>query len=381
MTVRSFFSICFVLFMVLLFFTVEMPAASPFSQTQFTPDLSLILDCSFHWFGEKDKVIFGTQPFQLKPFSAPDLRTLQFNYLELAFSSVVDPYFDFFANLVFEDGVAEVEEAFVKTRFLPAGLSLKLGRFLSAFGRLNGLHEHQWSFDTAPLVYQQAFGDTLNENGIQLNWVFPADIYIMTGVEILLGENETSFNRGADPLDPGMGIVVAYAKSSLDFGNWVVLGGASLACGGHRWQDGEDADREGRSVVWGADLTVKYQIDSYRYLMLQGEYLGRTVASDDVLITDSRQNGLYIDLLYRASRRWRLGARFDWLQLPSPMHSELAQPLDLAAMVEFNPTEFSRIRLFYRQNRHQLWQGERFSAHQVGLSLNVAVGAHGAHSF
>ncbi len=56
--------------------------------------------------------------FLLKDDQNPDLRTIHFNYLELAFSSVVDPYFDFFANIVLENEEVEVEEAFVKTRFL-----------------------------------------------------------------------------------------------------------------------------------------------------------------------------------------------------------------------------------------------------------------------
>lgn len=373
-------SVSIFLFVIISLLSQALPASSPFSQTQFTPDLSLILDCSFRWFSQRDKVAGGDFPFLMKETEAPDLRTIHFNYLELAFSSVVDPYFDFFANIVLENDEVEVEEAFVKTRFLPAGFSLKIGKFLSSFGRLNGQHEHQWAFDTAPLIYQQAFGDTLCEKGAQLTWVFPTDIYLMAGAEYLLGENETSFNGGADPLEAGEGIVCGFLKTSFDFGNWVVLGGVSLALGGHGWDTGENLAVDGGGRVWGADLTVKYQIDSYRYLMLQAEYLDRTVEPDAGAFPQSRQNGGYFDLLFRTSRRWRCGLRLDLLHVPDAVEG-LKHPMDVSAMVEFNPTEFSRIRLFYQLNRHQLWQAERFSGHQVGISLNMAIGAHGAHAF
>jgi hypothetical protein len=369
-------------FCLLVFATAfTLPAASPFSQTQFTPDISLILDCSFHYFSHQDRVSDGSYPFQIHPGTSTDMRAIQWNYLELAFSSVVDPYFDFFANIVLEDGEIEVEEAFVKTRFLPAGFSMKIGRFLSAFGRLNGIHEHQWTFDTAPLVYQQAFGDILSEKGAQLTWVPPTDFYLMLGAEYLLGENETSFYRGSDPKDTGMGIVTGFVKGSFDLGNWVVLAGASMAHGGHRWDLGHAIPSEGHSTVWGTDLTIKYQIDSYRHILLQGEYLGRTVNPTNIYLSPAHQHGGYLDLVWRMDRRWRSAVRVDWLNVPDSPQIELQTPLDFSAMVEFNPTEFSRIRLFYQLNRHQVWQDERFTAHQVGVSLNVAIGAHGAHAF
>jgi len=293
----------------------------------------------------------------------------------------VNPYIDCFANIVLEEGEVKVEVAFVKTRFLPAGFSLKIGRFLSAFGRLNGIHEHQWCFDIAPLIYQQSFGDILSEKGAQLTWVLPTDIYLMTGAEYLLGENETSFNRGGEPLGTGMGIITGFIKASFDFGNWVVLGGASVAHGSHRWDLDYPIPSEGDSTVWGTDLTIKYQIDSYRHILLQGEYLSRRVSPSNIYLTSTHQHGGYLDLVWRMSRRWRSAVRVDWLNVPDGPLPELRHPMDLSAMVEFNPTEFSRIRLFYQLNRHLAWQDERFTAHQVGLSLNVAIGAHGAHAF
>jgi hypothetical protein len=55
-------------------------------------------------------------------------------------------------------------------------------------------------------------------------------------------------------------------------------------------------------------------------------------------------------------------------------------------MVEYNPTEFSRIRLqyaqngaFFKENDAGGYDRKRFD--EVLLQFNMAIGAHGAHSF
>src|SRR5262249_13720999 len=90
----------------------------------------------------------------LPTVSLPDLKgsltehsagiTLQ--ELELAFQSIVDPYFraDVFLTIPNLNGL-EVEEAFLTTTSLPA-LQVKAGVFRSAFGRQNGMHLHVQDF-------------------------------------------------------------------------------------------------------------------------------------------------------------------------------------------------------------------------------------------
>ena len=53
---------------------------------------------------------------------------------ELAFSGAVDPYFDVTAIVSFSPDGVEVEEAYARTRNLPAGLALKMGKFYSDIG-------------------------------------------------------------------------------------------------------------------------------------------------------------------------------------------------------------------------------------------------------
>ena len=77
--------------------------------------------------------------------------------IELSLSATVDPYFYAQANVVFlidrhGDTVVELEEAFVTSRALPAGLQLKAGQYLTDFGRLNAQHPHSWAFVDQPVV-------------------------------------------------------------------------------------------------------------------------------------------------------------------------------------------------------------------------------------
>jgi len=73
---------------------------------------------------------------------------------EMAVSASVDPYFDARAQIVFSEDAVAVEEAYFRSRSLPAGLQLKGGKFLSGIGYANEQHPHQWDFTDQNLVYQ-----------------------------------------------------------------------------------------------------------------------------------------------------------------------------------------------------------------------------------
>jgi hypothetical protein len=50
-------------------------------------------------------------------------------------------------------------------------------------------------------------------------------------------------------------------------------------------------------------------------------------------------------------------------------------------MLEYIPTEFSRVRLQYAHDRSRFLAGARQDVHEVLLEMNIAVGPHGAHAF
>ena len=52
-----------------------------------------------------------------------------------------------------------------------------------------------------------------------------------------------------------------------------------------------------------------------------------------------------------------------------------------SAMVEFLPTEFTRFRLQYNADQSRYLDGNNPLIHSAFLSMNLALGAHGAHEF
>ncbi len=66
-----------------------------------------------------------------------------------------------------------IEEAWLETTRLPAGLQLRAGRFASQIGYLNQQHPHADDFVERPLLYRSFLGGHWNDDGLRLNWTVP----------------------------------------------------------------------------------------------------------------------------------------------------------------------------------------------------------------
>jgi len=333
-------------------------------------------------------------------------RGFNLNYAELFLYAPVDPFFDLYATIPFSEGGAEVEEAYAVTRGLPFGFQFKVGKFRSSFGRLNAQHPHAWDFANQPLVYKVFLGDDgLKEKGVQLNWLAPTPFYLLFGVEVLQGENEQSFGTEGfkvDDVEVGdtrkPNLYLGFVKTSFDVGNLSVLTGLSFATGHSRVNHlGEDDPHAfaGKTKLYGFDLTAKYMIDSYRYISFQGEYLYRDQKGteyefhDNTLETEElkkKQGGFYTQLVFKFDRRLRAGIQYNLINKNNVKKNGVKEDLPknlpaYYAMLEYNPTEFSRIRFQVGQNRAFFHNGERKTVNEFILQFNFAIGAHGAHPF
>jgi hypothetical protein len=398
--------------------------SSPFSQAQFVPDISLILDFSYKHSSNMDDglVIPGfidkesEDQSMINDGANPQYNgRFNLNYGEMTLYSVVDPYFDLFAVCHFTEEHAELEEGYLTTRSLPFGFQLKAGKFLSSFGRINEQHEHYWDFIDPPLANSVFFGDGLNEKGVRLTWIAPVNFYLMAGGEILEGENESSFGRNGfsdashtihvdDSRSPNLN--VGYVKTSFDIGNWVLLGSLSGAFGKSRINNGlDDPGAEGNAVfsntyILGSSLTVKYILDSFRHLNFQSEYLYRKMdgvqysktTSDELFreVLLKKQSGLYSQLVAKVSKRWRTGVRCDVLDANSLClnAADVSLPRNMwkiSCVVDYNPTEFSRLRVQYNLDKSRFAETtggfNNKTIHELFFQINLAIGAHGAHSF
>lgn len=338
-----------------------------------------------------------------------------FNYAELSIGASVDSYFDMLGVFHMTENDFEVEEAYVTTRSLPYHLRARVGKFKSDFGYLNNKHHHNYNFSDMPLIYNALLGDHgLTETGAQLQYVLPVPHYVMIGVETLKGENEQSYGtegfapheadhetfEGVEDVDQP-NLLVGYLKTSLDIGGGTLLAGASIAYGDSRIDHLEEDDEheahafEGETTIYGADLTYKYYFSSDRAVTWQSEYLYREMDGTKYVPNDDEddwenqadmlkeQGGYYTELIYQHDKNWRMGARYSAI-IQNEINNA-AKPDDMyvtTAMLEYNPSEFSRIRLQYNHNSALYTdEGEKNNKEEIVLQFNYAIGAHGAHAF
>jgi hypothetical protein len=390
--------------------------AGVFIQNHFNPDISLISDFALVHTSVSDETAasLAVPGFLVDSERTGKARGFNFNYLELALSASVDPYFDFVGIVALTAEGVDVEETYVDTRQLPFGFKLRLGKFLSAFGRLNGIHQHAWDFYDMPLVYE-AFGlEGWKNPGARLSWTAPLDFLLQLNVEVFQGRTDEPrvFNASgyqvttqdgavlwsSQPFAPSM--AVGSLKASFDVGDHVFLTGASVMYG-HGLQTriaGQPTDwafSAPGTILYGGELTYKYLISSYRSLTWQSEYLGLLASGDLAQAADGlvhsakkRQGGFYSQVVWRFDQpgRWRVGTRFDLLDQNSFTVDGEKQPSDnmlsrYTGMLDFSPTEFSRFRLQYAYDRSRFLDGSRKNVHEVMLEMNIAVGPHGAHAF
>ena len=119
----------------------------------------------------------------------PPKRSFGLNETELNVSANIDPYFRgvVIAAIAPEGGI-EVEEGYFQTLALSDGFTLKGGRFFSGLGYLNEQHQHAWDFRDAPLPYKAFLGNQLKQDGVQLKWLAPTDLFLELGAELSSGD-------------------------------------------------------------------------------------------------------------------------------------------------------------------------------------------------
>jgi len=379
-------------------------ASAPASGTGFNPKISLILDGQYARYSEDSEPEVGG--FILGPETEPAREGFSIGESELVIESNVDNQFHGWVTVALEneDGetVVAVEEAYVNTLALPYGLAAKFGRFFSDIGYQNRQHAHAWEFADAPLVYRAFLANQLGDDGLQLRWVAPTDLFVEVGAEALRGEG---FPSGGE-IEDDIGAWTAFAhvggdlgsSSSWRLGAWHYDGQASDR------RSGEDVETgfTGDSRISGIDLVYKWAPNgnaSLRNLVLQAELMRReedgTVVSDpdgvaDTAAYDGEQTGWYLQAIYQFMPRWRVGLRYDRLSASNTLDNVVAgtaletlaadgdEPQRVSAMIDFSNSEYSRLRLQF--NRDESRPGQ-VSDDQVIVQYIFSIGSHPAHQF
>lgn len=395
-------------------------AAQPSRENSFNPAVSLILQ------GTAARSSRDPDSYQITGFApsggevAPAPRGLSLGESELIVTASIDPYFrgQLVAALTPENEV-EVEEAFFQTLALGRGFTLKGGRFLSGIGYQNEIHQHAWDFQDAALPYKAFLGGRWNDDALQLKWLAPSDLFIELGAEVGRGRAFPSTDRSRN--SPGAWSLFGHVGGDIGASTaW--RAGLSYLRASPRDRGFEDLDSlgnpvaqsfSGKSALWIADFVVKWAPDgnaAATSFKLQGEYFRRneegSLTYDDTaqagpqfgaaLTGDyrSRQSGWYLHGVYQFLPRWRLGYRYDRLDFGSvsngivanglgpvaadfPLLMTAHNPTRHTAMLDWSPTEFSRLRLQFASDKSRSGATDN----QALLQYIFSLGAHGAHRF
>jgi hypothetical protein len=387
-------------------------AGSRSAASAFNPAISLILA------GNYSDVSKDPESWRIAGFMpsggevGPGERSFNLGESELALSASVDPYFSatMIAAITGEDEI-EIEEAYFRTTSLPSGFTVKGGRFFSGMGYLNEVHSHAWDFADQPLVYQAFMANQLAQDGVQLKWLAPTDVFVEFGAETGNGQAFPGTRRSRN----GFNGTALFAHVGGD------LGSSTSWRAGASWLDLHAEDRSfedvdqfdapvlnsftGKSETWGVDAVLKWAPtgnSAYQLLKVQAEYMSRkedgelSFDTEGLGLSDafrSEQSGWYLQSVFQFRPRWRVGLRYDSLDsgtprialvddgaLPSEAFPSLlaADPDRISVMFDWSPSEFSRLRAQYA------WDEARADGtqdRQFRLQYLYGIGAHGAHKY
>ena len=366
----------------------EPPAAAPASANgnAFNPAISIILNGSYTGHS-LDPANYRRSGFPLVGEGRPAEKGFSLGESEISLATNIDE--KFYGQLTLAIGSSGgqtelgVEEAFIDTTALPAGFTLRAGRFFSNIGYLNAHHAHTDKFFDRPLPYQAFLGNQYGDDGLQLRYVAPTNLFVEVGGELFRGQNFPSGGAG----HAGAGVKTLFAHVGGDIGeetSWL----AGLSVLKSATQGAEDGF-SGENTLYVADGTWKWAPQGNVKdggVTVRGEYFldhrdGRYsdplgVQPDQDWIGQRR--GAYLEGVYRINRNWETGYRYDrlWADANGPFASNY-DPVRHSLMLTWFNSEFSLVRLQYSHDK----PNPDATDNALTLQYQVSLGAHGAHKF
>lgn len=379
-------------------------------RASFNPDVSLILQGKYAYLEDRaDRGITGFLPSGAEGPS----RGFSVDESELVLSASIDPWFRGYLNAVLADGAVEVEEVWFQTTGLGQGLSVKGGRFRSGIGYQNEQHPHAWDFATNSLAYESLFGEGYGQDGLQMKWLAPTDTFLEFGAEAGRGSAFPSTERDSN----GFPSLALFGHVGDDVGtshSWRAGLSYLHARPQARTFEGRDLGDvdvagafSGKSRTWLADFVWKWAPNgnaTQRNFKFAAEYFQRresgALSCDDAgadasLCTggvtgpySADQSGVYAQGVYQFMPHWRVGYRYDQLFRGDVVFNGADAGATLASladydprrhslMLDYSPSEFSRLRLQYSRDEAQ----HAIDENQFYVQYIYSLGSHGAHKF
>lgn len=381
------------------------PVKTTQSRNSFNPAISMILNGTFSQY-QNNTENYALDGFALQGEAGLAEQGFSLGESELTMSANIDQSIYAKATIALHDheGTTEVEieEAFIESLGLSNGLTARAGRFYAPIGYLNEQHVHVWNFADAPLIYRGLFGNQLATDGLKLSYLLPTDQLFELGATVGAGKSYPASGE-----HQGIGDWLIYAKTGGDIGiesSWQ----ASVS----HWQSSPEDRAYGSEhshgvepaalTVFNGDTDITNLSLIYKWapngnfrqqnISLIGEFFylndkGAISHGTEYANYDGNQYGGYLEGIYQFSPQWRSGLRYDWLGsdhtasdqellADASLDGARAHPQRSSAMLEYLPSEFSRIRTQINYDQSYVdadWQ--------LLLQYTVSLGAHAAHSY
>jgi len=359
--------------------------ARPAAANAFNPGIAGVLNGMFGSYSRNPDTA-AVPGFQLGDEAGIGPRGFSLGESEVDLAANIDPYLYGWLVLSFDrENNVSVEEAYVQTTDLPWGFTAKAGRFFSGIGYLNEKHAHDWDFIDAPLPYRAFLGKQYGDDGVQLRWLAPTPWFLEFGGEAFRGDSFPAANApGA-----GKGAFSAFVHAGDDINqssSW--LAGLSFLQTRASKRMDDTGTFNGRDNTGIASLVYKWAPDGnpvQRNLILSGEYFfGNENGRFNAIPIDQWRTGWYAQAVYQFMPRWRVGLRHDEVEsgdVPVSLAGTSLDPMghtpnNNSVLLEYDTSEFGRIRLQYNRDDADLSPNNEFIA-----AYTAIFGPHGAHRF
>jgi hypothetical protein len=298
---------------------------------------------------------------------------LEMHESELGVQAIIDPYArgDFFLTFG-EEGVG-LEEGYITFTALPGSFVARVGKMRSAFGKVNGMHNHVLPFVDRPLVTQNLVGgeDGIDDAGFSVERIipFPKGIFLSATGQVFRGDSGSGDELVFQSHSKSDVSTVAHLRGYKDLTESTNLElGASYARGHN------ELGSDFITSLYGVDATLRWKPlrrAIYNSFVARSEFIWSQRHQEPF---EQRAFGMYASGEYQFKRRWFLGGRYDW--------SDRAREANLtdkggSVILTYWPSEFSQIRGQYRFTDYA---GDH-KTNELLLQVLFSLGAHGAHPF
>jgi len=370
------------------------PASEPAKTTSanaMNPGVSVVLNGNYVA-ASRDTALQRIMGFPQGEDGRPLPRGFSLDESEITLAANVDPFLTANLTVSFDaENQPSVEEAYIQSTALPAGITLRGGRFFSAIGYLNERHAHNWSFIDMPLPYRALLGNQYGDDGVQARWLVPAPFFVEVGGEMFRGDSfpganndknragtQTLFVHTGSDINTSSSFLAALSYIHTDAHNRTTT---DPVTGGIDTFDGSDS-------LGIASLVYKWAPGGNpvnKNIVLSAEYfLGRQEGLFNGLAATRDPRGWYAQGVFQFTPHWSAGLRYASLDkvdlIPGlagtgydPMgHS----PSSVSGLLEYDTSEFGRFRLELSHDMSDLRSND-----MAMFQYTVVYGPHGAHRY